>query len=275
MKYRIPILFLLVFALCPLSYAQESAPAENITRQEYQDPNTKTATPYLLYTPATTPTEKRSLLIFLYGAGGSIENYNIKRPPYAQLRAQLAERGYYMIVPELGKKHFMNDRAKATLDGIVAQVLEQQQIPATRVHVMGTSMGAGSSLAYAIHRPDLIQSVCAVMPMTDFATWVVENPRYHDSVASAFGGTYEEVPEAYDRNSAIKNIDAFAKIPVMLIHGNADPIVLYENSQRLAQKLQEKNYMVEFHTVENQAHKDDVMEPFQTQAMAFFEAATK
>ncbi len=275
MKTCAPFAFSLLLTLTSFgSLAAESAPAENITRQEYQDPNTNTSAPYLLYTPIAVPEpEKRALLIFLYGAGGSIENYNIKRPPYAQLRAQWSERGYHMIVPELGKQHFMSDQAKATLDGIVAQVLAQQQIPGSRVHVMGTSMGAGSSLAYAIHRPNLIQSVCAVMPMTDFATWVVENPRYHDPVAKAYGGTYEEKPEAYERNSAIKNIDVFAKIPVMLIHGNADPVVVYENSQRLARLLQEKNYPVTFLTAEGQAHKDDVMQPYQSQAMAFFEAA--
>lgn len=276
MKHPVPLLLTLIFSLCPVGYGQEPAPADNITRHEYQDPNTQIAAPYLLYTPTAVPEpEKRALLIYLYGAGGSIENYNIKRPPYAQLRAQLAEKGYYIVVPELGKQHFMSDQAKATLDGIVAQVLAQQQIPQTRVHIMGTSMGAGSSLAYAIHRPDLIQSVCAVMPMTDFATWVVENPRYHPRIAEAYGGTYEEKPEAYDRNSAIKNVDAFAHIPVMLIHGNADPVVVYENSQRLARLLQEKNYPVTFLTAEGQAHKDDVMKPYQSQAMEFFEAAMK
>lgn len=259
--------------------AQEAEPnadtsAENISRHEYQDAASGARTAYLLYTPANeTPPAKRALLIFLYGAGGSLENYNLKRPPYALLREQLSARGYYVVVPDLGTHHFMNDAAKAALDGVVAEVLNQQQIPATRVHLMGTSMGAGSSLAYTIHRPDRIRSVCAVMPMTDFATWVEENPHYVTSVASAYGGTYEQHPEAYDQNSALRNVDAFAHIPVMLIHGDADPTVSYAQSQRLAQRLEEKNYSVAFYTVEGQAHKDDVMQDYQRQAIEFFDAA--
>ncbi len=253
-----------------------SQASDTITRHAFEDSEKGTTTPYLLYHPANdTPTSQRSLLIFLYGAGGSIENYNFKRPPYAMLRGELAARGYYVVVPELGPKHFMSDAAKAALDGVVSQVLKEEEIPQKRVHVMGTSMGAGSSLAYAIHRPDLIRSVCAVMPMTDFATWVVENPRYEAPVAKAYGGTYAEMPEAYDRNAALKNPDAFAKIPVMLIHGNADNTVLYSNSQKLAELLQEKKYVCEFYTAAGQGHKDEVMQDFQTEAIDFFEAASK
>jgi len=256
--------------------ANTTEPSEQITRHAYTHPTPDKVTDYLLYHPRTdTSPAKHSLLIFLYGAGGSLDLYNIKRPPYAQLRAQLAERGYYIVVPDLGKFHFMNDEAKKSLDGVVAQIRVQQEISKERVHVMGTSMGAGSSLAYAIHRPDLIQSVCAVMPMTDFATWVVENPSYLERVAKAYGGTYEQVPDAYDRNSSIRNVDAFANIPVMLIHGNADKIVVYEQSQRLAKSLQDKNYVCKFYTADKQGHKDEVMRNFQRQAIEFFDAAVK
>ncbi len=247
-----------------------------IVQQEYKDPTSGAATSYLLYKPSVeTEPKKRSLLIYLYGAGGSIKNYNFKRKPYAKLREQLAKRGYYVMVPELGTGHFMNDAAKAKVDGIVAQVLKQQQIPASRVHVMGTSMGGGSSLAYAIHRPDLIRSVCAVVPMTDFSVWVQENPGYQKVIAQSYGGTREEIPDVYKKNSATQNIDLFEKIPVMLVHGTADRVVVYEHSQKLAELLKAKGFVCELYTVKNMAHKDDVMQEFQIQAADFFDAAVK
>lgn len=249
---------------------------ETITRHEFQDPDTDVATPYLLYHPEpSTKAIERSLLIFLYGAGGSLENYNIARPPYAMLRAQLAERGFYIVVPDLGKGHFMNDAAKTTLDGMVDHILEVHTIRPNHVHIMGTSMGAGSSLAYAIHRPAFIRSVCAIMPMTDFAQWVLENPGYEASVAEAYGGTYLQVPEAYDRNSAIQNVDAFAKISVMQIHGNADDIVVYEQSKRLADLLKEKKYRYEFYTAVKMGHEDEIMRNYQAETVEFIEAANK
>lgn len=275
----------------PQTVADDSPVVDRITRHDFTDPASKTVTPYLLYhpvgtkvsdngTPAssaskTKASDKHSLVIFLYGAGGSLNGYNIRREPYALLRAQLAKRGYYILIPDLGKRHFMNDAAKATLDGIVAEVLKQQQIASNRVHVMGTSMGGGSSLAYAIHRPDLIRSVCAVMPMTDFAAWVQENQGYEKQVAAAFGGTRQQIPAAYDRNSAVKRIDAFEKIPVMLVHGNRDHTVLYRHSQELADLLHKKQFHCVLYTADGQGHKDEVMRNFQLQAADFFDAAAK
>jgi dipeptidyl aminopeptidase/acylaminoacyl peptidase len=183
-------------------------------------------------------------------------------------------RGYYVVVPELGPDHFMNDAAKAKLDGVVTDVLKQQHIQHDRVHVMGTSMGAGSSLAYAIHRPNLIQSVCAVMPMTDFARWVIENPKYKPVIAEAFGGTYQQTPAVYERNSAVNNVPAFKNIPVMLVHGTADRVVEYEQSQRLAELLKAAGYKYDICTVADGTHKDDVMESCQLKAAEFFDKAT-
>ena len=66
------------------------------------------------------------------------------------------ERGYYVLIPELGPSHWMNEKARCVLDTIVDRVLMEYPIDRNRVHVMGTSMGGGSALAYAIHRPEII-----------------------------------------------------------------------------------------------------------------------
>ena len=280
LKQSVSTIQLIILSLLVLtqSVAEEPKPSawqDTITQHEYTSPAAGTVTSYLTYHPTTTaPTTKPSLLIFLHGAGGSLKNYNYSREPYALLREQLAKRGYYVIMPALGGSHFMNDEAKSTLDGIVAQVLKEHTIPANRVHAMGTSMGAGSSLAYAIHRPDLIRSVCAVMPMTDFKEWVKENPHYQDPVGKAYGGTYEEASEAYDKNSAILNADAFVNTPVMLIHGDIDTTVNYSQSKNLAEVLQQKGYRYEFYTAKDQAHKDKVMQDYQLNAADFFDSAT-
>jgi len=263
-----------VFAADPTIVADTAAVVETITRHNHT--SSERVTPYLLYHPAASvQQQERSLLIFLYGAGGSIRNYNLKRPPYARLRQELANRGYYIVVPELGPLHFMNDVAQESLDAVVADVLKRNSIPAGRVHVMGTSMGGGSSLAYAIRRPDLIQSVCAVMPMTDFGLWVKEKSHYLQPVARAFGGTQDEVPKVYRKNSAVFNVNAFRDIPVLLIHGTADRIVRYSQSERLAKLLQDNGSQCRLITVDNMTHKDEVMRDCQLEAVRFFEAAVR
>ena len=250
------------------------APTEKITRHDLTIPGIDRAIPYLIYEPAKpTPADQRSLLIYLHGAGGSVENYNLKREPYEKLRTALAQRGFYVLVPGLGAKHFMNDQSKQVLNTLVDRVLSDYQISSDRVHIMGTSMGGGSALAYTIHRPDLIRSVCAVMPMTDLSAWVIEKPKYAPVLAASYGGTPKTQPEAYDINSAIKYPNAFSDIPVLLIHGKMDTTVLYEHSRKLNDLLQSKNYPSTLYAVEGLKHSDEVIRDYQMQVADFFDVA--
>jgi pimeloyl-ACP methyl ester carboxylesterase len=253
-----------------------TAPAltEKISLNNLTDPKNGHAIPYLIYEPTSPPsTDNRSLLIYLYGRGGSVGKYNFQKEPYAKLRAKLAQRGFYVLVPELGPNHFMNDQAKQTLDALVDRVLSDYQINSGRVHIMGTSMGGGAALAYTIHRPDLIRSVCAVMPMTDLSAWVIESPRYAPILAASYGGTPKTQPEAYDINSAINFPDSFADIPVLLIHGKMDTTVRYEHSRKLNELLQSNNYQSTLYAVEDLKHSDDVVRDYQIQVADFFNVA--
>ncbi len=253
---------------------QHSAEADRIERRTFCPADSKRETTYLVYLP-TEETGKRppSLVVFLYGAGGSLDNFNYGREPYAILRKELAQRGYYVVVPDLGKLHFMNDEAKSTLDGLVSELLTTYSIPPERVHVMGTSMGGGSSLAYAIHRPKNVRSVCAIMPMTDFESWTRENPKYAKPVATAFGGTPEQVPQAYRRNSAIQQPDAFAETSVLLIHGRTDETVRFHHSANLDQLLQERQFNCTLLVDEKLGHVDEIVRAHQMQIADFFDAA--
>lgn len=249
---------------------------EIITRHEYVDPQLQTVVPYLLYRPASEPMPgKSSLLIYLHGASGSLENYNLKRKPYERFRKAIAKRGCYIVVPELGSYHFMNDDAKKSLDGIVAEVIKDRKIPADRIHIMGTSMGGGSALAYAMHRPDLIQSVCAVMPMTDFGVWATENPKYASILEVSYGGTPQTRPHAYDINSALQHPKAFENTPVYLIHGKSDTIVPYHHSEQLAILLQTSGYTCTLRLVEDMGHSDAIIEEYQSEVAEFFVSPTE
>jgi dipeptidyl aminopeptidase/acylaminoacyl peptidase len=233
--------------------------------------------PYLLYVPSGhSGGGKHPLIVYLYGRGGSIKDkeYNLAAPSYAKLRRMAVERGYYIVVPELGTDHWMNDRAQRTLDAIVAHALADNPIDPKRVNLMGTSMGGGSALAYAIHRPDVVRSVCAICPMTDFTQWVAENPNYVGSVTAAYGGTPTQVPNAWAKTSAMRNLDAFKEIPVFLVHGVADTVVPPLQSRQLAESLRARHSRVILREVEGLDHTDEIVEPFQEEILDFFDKAT-
>ena len=230
--------------------------------------------PYLLLVPPEHPHGgAHPLIVYLYGRGGSIKDYNLSKPPYAKLRKLSAERGYYILVPELGKSHWMNDRAQRTLDAIIDHAMANNPIDPKRVHLMGTSMGGGASLAYAIHRPDLVRTVCAICPMTDFPKWVGEIPQYLSQVSAAYGGVPATAPAAWAKTSAMRHLDAFKNIPVFLVHGAADTTVKPDHSRLFAEALRARNYRVVFHEVKELGHDDLIAQPFQEEIVDFFDKA--
>jgi dipeptidyl aminopeptidase/acylaminoacyl peptidase len=107
------------------------------------------------------------------------------------------------------------------------------------------------------------------MPMTDMAAFVTQTPKYADPIKISYGGSVAENPKAYDANSAVKHVDALAKIPVMLIHGTGDRTVLVSQSDTLAAALKSKGYPCTFIRVEGAAHSDDIVTDLQDQIAKF------
>jgi poly(3-hydroxybutyrate) depolymerase len=64
----------------------------------------------VLYTPEPAPRSEAGLVVHLYGSGGSHKagEYNVGRATFDRFRRRLAERGYWLIVPDLGPGHWMN-----------------------------------------------------------------------------------------------------------------------------------------------------------------------
>lgn len=258
----------------PASYAVEYT----ISQKSVQIPGESNPTSYLLMTTPVCPANgKHPLIVYLYGAGGSINDYNLARPAYDDLRHLAAERGYDILVPELGPFHFMNDRAQHTLDAIIADAGADNvnAIDLNAVHMMGTSMGGMSSLAYAIHRPDLIRSVSSLMGISDPVQWVSEeNTWYLNLLSTAYGGTPTQAPEAWREVSAMQNIDVFKSIPVFLVHGTADTVVPPSQSRQLAAALGAKGYEVTLREAQGLKHDDAAVTPFQCEIVDFLDTVT-
>lgn len=232
------------------------------------------AASYLLLKPSVLrPNTRGSLLIYLYGAGGSTQDYNLKREAYSELRRLLCQRGYFILVPELGPLHWMNQHARELLDAMMDQVLAEQPVDSHRVDVMGTSMGGGSAFAYAIHRPRLIRSVCSVLGMTDFKRWYAETGGYGGALDKALGGSPDSRPSAYQEISAMDHLDVFAEIPVFLIYGGKDTLVKPEHGKRLAAALNARNYQAVYREAKEVAHKDDAIVGFERELADFFDRA--
>lgn len=218
------------------------------------------------------PSEKAPLLIYLHGAGGSLDEVNLMRAEYDRLRNLLSRRGYYLLLPGLGPSHWMNDLAKDHLDRIVDRAMDLYPIDRKRVHIMGTSMGGGGALTYAIHRPDLIRSVCSHLGMTDMNRWYRETNGYGGPLDRAFGGSPDANPVPYEKRSAIRNIEAFSNLPVFLVYGARDRLVSPEHGRRLADALTAKGFHAQYREHPTEGHTDRSIRGFEDDLAAFFDA---
>ena len=227
------------------------------------------AVPYTLYPPHPIPEGKAGLVIHFYGTGGTHERYNIGRAPYATLRQLLAERGYWIAVPNLGPLHWMNDAACASVDSLIAEMVAKEKVDPARVHLFGTSMGGGSSLVYIMRRPGKIKSAIAVFPMTDFNRWLKEGPKYRAGIEKAHGLAPGDNVAALRAISPLPNVDAFRTTPLFILHGDADKVVLPHHSRDLVAALKAKDYAVTYREVPGVAHSDQIAEVCQRELADF------
>src|SRR5688500_6147952 len=107
------------------------------------------------------------------------------------------------------------------------------------------------------------------MPMTDFAEWAKQRPKYGERLKVAYGGTGEQRPQAYDANSALKRAAALAKIRVLLVHGLADKTVPASHSEKLAAILTANGSPCTFIALKDAGHTDDIVTDLQDRIAEF------
>lgn len=209
------------------------------------------------------------MVIHLYGSSGSCRVFNMQRPPYMQVRRLLRERGYWLVVPDLGGAHWMNEPACRTIDAVIAAWIDNHGVDPARVHLLGTSMGGGSGLAYIARRPNRIRSMCAVFPMTDFARFTWDRPNYLAPILQAHHVSPDAAACLLDALSPIRHPDAYAGLPLLLLHGDQDPIVSVEHSRTFAAALRARGYPVTYREVPGFGHNDDIAEAYQREIADF------
>lgn len=212
-------------------------------------------------------------MIHLYGASGSHTHYNLMRPPYDRVRRGLRERGYWIVVPDLGPSHWMSDAACRTMDAVIEKMIATEGIRRERVCLLGTSMGAGSGLIYALRRPGVLRRICAIFPMTDLVRWTREKPGYLSKFTAAYGLTPKNSQRILRESSPLSHPEAYKGVPILLIHGDADPTVSVHHSRDFFAALRAHGCQATFHEVPGGVHKDDIAEAFQEQILEFLTAS--
>lgn len=243
--------------------------------RELPGPENKPAVVCAVYAPDANFKGTPGLVVHLYGSGGTLKpnEYNVGQPSYAEFRKVLAARGMWLVVPDLGRSPWMSDAACSQVDAVIAAMIQQEKVDPARVHLLGTSMGGGSSLIYVMRRPGKIKSVVSVFPMTDFTRWLEERPGYRPAVEAAHQVTDANRAEVLKSISPLQHPAAFRKTRVFLLHGGKDTVVKPEHSRDFAAALQAIDCPVIYREAADETHRDEIAQTYQQELADFLTKA--
>lgn len=132
------------------------------------------------------------------------------------------------------------------------------QIDATKIGMLGHSMGGGVALNIAVTRPDFVSAFVLYAPVNtdawqNFNRWRRERDE-DDRTVAVMGSMRDEHPQLWDALSSkplLKDINA----PILLFHGTNDEDVPLEWSQGLTEGLNRLGKEIEFVTYEGEGHE--------------------
>lgn len=155
------------------------------------------------------------------------------------------DRGYSILVPDhrgsTGHGRTYTDALHGEWGALdasdVIEVLQHVQrhdgFAPSHTAVMGSSAGGLTALVVAIERPDLLAAAVTAYPVSDIAALDDTTHRFEAHYNRTLVGEVDETIEKSRRRSPIHRVDGLS-LPILLLHGDADPVVSVEQSRRLA-----------------------------------------
>lgn len=135
----------------------------------------------------------------------------------------------------------------------------------TGFSITGQSSGAHVSLMYAYTKTDKIKAIvdrCGPTDFTDTNTlWQLDNLHLMDAVNKMSGHKTiwkegDPIPELYTKSSPVKFVK---NIPILIIHGDKDPVVPIKQSYNLIDVLKAKNTIYKMLIFQGADHSLDAL----------------
>lgn len=191
------------------------------------------------------PNKKYPVIVHVYGGPGTrlvTKSWGAGSGMWGQL---MASQGYIMFTidnrgsADRGKNfesaihnHLGNVEVEDQKSG-VDYLRTLPYVDSSRIGVFGWSYGGYMTLMMMMKAPDYFHAGISVAPVTD---WTLYDTHYTEKYLN----TPQNNKEGYEKSSVFPYIDGL-KGPLMVVHGMSDDNVLFQNSIKLYEALQEKN----------------------------------
>lgn len=120
--------------------------------------------------------------------------------------------------------------------------------------LVGSSAGGFTALGVAAAHTKLVAAVIAAYPVTDLADLAQRSHRFERHYTDSLVGVLPEAAHDYHDRSPLHFADELALTPLLLMHGDSDPVVPVEQSIALAARCREAGANVELVVYEGEGH---------------------
>ena len=238
--FGLPItLFFLTFLFVPATVSAFTIPQDVKVKSDIEYGNAGGHSLRLdLYTPKNTISNKLPVIILIHG-GGWTQGH---KTTWAELASDFAERGYaaasidYRFITEAKYPACLEDCVTAV--NWVVKNAGAKGLDGEKIGLFGESAGAHLALMTGFTGDQYggedgsikkaVKCVAVLYPPTDMKIHFEHNAK----TQALFGGTYEEMPEAYMKASpvtyAVKGVP-----PTLILHGEADKVILMKEPEEL------------------------------------------
>ena len=184
--------------------------------------------------------EKRPLLVGLHTWSCDRFNQIKNMLPYAE------KYDFNLLLPEFrGSNLDKNENCKLACGSIYAKqdikdaidyVIENENVDADNVFLLGLSGGGHMALLMAGFCPEYFKAIGSYVPITDLKKWSTENANYRKHIFACCGESDEEMM----LRSPVTYLDTIAKANLKIFHGKFDPVVPVTQSLELYRLIMEK-----------------------------------
>lgn len=188
------------------------------------------------YVEIAPPGAGPDLLVALHGHGA--DRWQFARDERDECRAaryMAAHHGMVFVSPDYrAPASWMGPAAEADLLALIAACRERYGVG--RLFLIGGSMGGTSGLIFTIRHPQRVAGVIALNPIADMTTFDQPASGINEALRAAYGGTREEIPDAYRARSALHHPEQFT-MPVAITTGGQDDVLPPQSAIALAEML--------------------------------------